>query len=243
MQTKQNQKSDEWSREAKIVLSLIETAQGKINNLSAIYLTSKEQETGVLKQAEAVLNGDLRIAQQQAAKLSDEEEGKMCRSMAFNIEARIYGNFFSRRSGLRGEFALREGIRKGEESIALYDIPEHHSILGLLYADRGKWDKARAAYTRLAETDIAELSLEAEKELLRVAKAEGLAKNPLYATITFLQKYWRGTLHGIAFLFFLYLPMKEGDTKISFWHLLAFSQFLMSLSSFYKVRFKKISSL
>lgn len=235
------------SKEVDVIISLLEDVEGQADRLASYAPENQEQVKATIANVESLISGDLRIAYKQSNSLAG-EEANFCRAMCLYTEADLRRRFHSAQGGARGKQAAKDATRLAEESLALFDDPDHHQILGLLYTHQEMWDKARVAYEKASKSDDPAIATESQKELLRLKEKQHAATDPMLRMesfakqwVDFTKRYPRALRHAVVALISFTISQlhKERDIIWLFFVLVALNQFCTSIYWFYKIKFRR----
>ena len=148
-----------------VAMSLIHDVKEEVGRITEGSPNSKDR-------ALALINGDLRLASQQALTLP-QDHSEVVRSACLMIEAELRCRFVAGSEGKQRKKELGTAAQMVQQAISLDDTPDKYSLLGAIHTDLGNWDQARAAYTKASMSDDAAIATEARKSLLR--NCSGLA--------------------------------------------------------------------
>lgn len=216
--------------EADVVLSLLRDVEQETLNISP-------DSPGGREAGFALIRGDLRLAHQQAASLSG-PEGDHLRALCLYTEARLRAHIAGSEKTRQFKADLTEAAQLLEKAIGLSALPQIHSLLGALYADLGRFEEARRAWTTAAESGEGEVATEARKNLLRLKEAAHDAKDPAARLGRYLGKHHRSSSHFltavIAIVINLFIPWQIARFFIGF---MAFTQICYGVYWFFKESF------
>jgi tetratricopeptide (TPR) repeat protein len=182
--------SQQQEQQAKTVVSLIEDVKREASYISPQSPTCREE-------ALVLIQGDLRLAKQQAGVLFGEGADLLqaiCLFTEAQLKIRFAGSVKNRQ--FRGD--LTEASQLLEKAIGLSGTPQMHSLLGTVYTEQGRFAEARKALTIAAESDQGEIATEARKNLLRLSDTEIEAKNYLLRFFKYAEKHTQSTVDFIA---------------------------------------------
>ena len=146
-------------QQMQVAMSLLQDVEDEAKTIPEGSPSSKDN-------ALALINGDLRLASQQAASLS-ERDSAFIRSMCLISEARLRCRFVAEPEGKQRKKELTTATQLIGQAIAIHDTPDKYSLLGAIHTDLGNWDQARAAYTKASTSDDAASATEARKSTRR----------------------------------------------------------------------------
>lgn len=157
-----DQQQSQVSQQARVILSLLKEVEDDMTRLLP-------QAASSVGQAEALLNGDLRLGRQQASALSGEERNILL-GKALMLEGQIRWKFLSTVSGHENA-ELNKAAALLEEAYTISGEMGCQMMLGSVYVLLGEWTKAKVALEKIVATGDPEIAMMAQKQLLRL---EGL---------------------------------------------------------------------
>ena len=175
-------------------------SQQKLQVAMSLIHDVKEEARGITEgspsskdRALALINGDLRLANQQALALP-QDHSEIVRSVCLMIEAELRCRFVAASEGKQRKKELGTAAQMIQQAISLDDTPDKYSLLGAIHTDLGNWDQARAAYTKASTSDDGAISTEARKNLLRLSDTERAGKDPLLRFLNYVEKHTPSTV-------------------------------------------------
>lgn len=186
-------------------------------------------------QALALINGDLRLANQQALSLS-QDHSEVVRSVCLMIEAELRCRFVAPPEGKQRKKELGIAAQMVEKAISLDDTPDKYSLLGAIHTELGNWDQARAAYTQASTSDDGAISTEAHKSLLRLSDTERAGKDPLLLFLNYVEKHTQSTVDFVGAVVCIIINISHPFPLLP---LLAFVLICAGIVSLFKEKLKK----